>query len=105
MPEWLSLKRKTAFKYLDYTVPLGIPEIVQPGEDISIVSYGSTLRIVQEAVVSLGQAGISCEVIDVQTLLPFDINHLIADSLKKTSRILFVDEDVPEVPQHICLIK
>jgi pyruvate/2-oxoglutarate/acetoin dehydrogenase E1 component len=89
------LKEKLPSNLLDYTVPLGVPEIVQEGEDISIVSYGSTLRIVQEACISLQQAGISCEIIDVQTLLPFDINHIIVDSLKKTSRILFVDEDVP----------
>ncbi|MEO6670551.1 MAG: thiamine pyrophosphate-dependent enzyme [Ferruginibacter sp.] len=89
------LKEKLPSNILDYTVPLGVPEIVQEGDDISIVSYGSTLRIVQEACISLEQAGISCEIIDVQTLLPFDINHIIVGSLKKTSRILFVDEDVP----------
>lgn len=89
------LKEKLPSNLLDYTVPLGVPEIVQEGDDISIVSYGSTLRIVQEACISLEQAGISCEIIDVQTLLPFDINHIIVGSLKKTSRILFVDEDVP----------
>ena len=78
------------------TVPLGIPEIIKQGEDITIVSYGSTLRIIQESVNSLEATGISCEIIDVQTLLPFDINHIIVESLKKTSRIVFVDEDVPE---------
>ena len=89
------LKEKLPANLLDYTVPLGVPEIVQEGEDITIVSYGSTLRIVQEACISLQQAGISCEIVDVQTLLPFDINHIIVGSLKKTNRILFVDEDVP----------
>jgi pyruvate/2-oxoglutarate/acetoin dehydrogenase E1 component len=89
------LKEKMPANLLEYTVPLGIPEIVQAGEDVTIVSYGSTLRIIQDAVDRLTKEGISCEVIDVQTLLPFDIHHMILDSLKKTNRILFVDEDVP----------
>ena len=89
------LKEKLPSNLLTYTVPLGVPEIVKEGEDITIVSYGSTLRIVQEAVSRLDQSGISCEVVDVQTLLPFDIHHLISKSLSKTNRILFVDEDVP----------
>jgi pyruvate/2-oxoglutarate/acetoin dehydrogenase E1 component len=78
-----------------YTVPLGIPEVVEEGEDVTIVTYGSTLRIVLEATATLDKMGISCEVVDVQTLLPFDINHQIVESLKKTNRIVFVDEDVP----------
>ena len=89
------LKEKLPSNLLDYTIPLGIPEVVKGGDDITIVSYGSTLRIVQEAAVGLESQGISCEIIDVQTLLPFDIHHMIVESLKKTSRILFVDEDVP----------
>jgi len=89
------LKETLPSNLLDYTVPLGVPEIIKEGEDITIVSYGSTLRIVQEAAERLVTSGISCEIVDVQTLLPFDINHKIADSLKKTNRILFVDEDVP----------
>ena len=89
------LKEKLPSNLLDYTVQLGVPEVVKEGDDITLVSYGSTLRIVQEAATSLEKMDISCEVIDVQTLLPFDINHLIAGSLKKTSRILFIDEDVP----------
>lgn len=89
------LKEKLPSNLLAYTVPLGIPEVLKEGDDITIVSYGSTLRIVQEAAETLAKAGINCEVIDVQTLLPFDINHSILESLKKTSRILFVDEDVP----------
>ncbi len=78
-----------------FTVPLGVPEVIQEGTDITIVSYGSTLRIIQEATQYLAAQGISCEIVDVQTLLPFDINHQIVESLKKTNRILFVDEDVP----------
>ncbi|MEO7445484.1 MAG: thiamine pyrophosphate-dependent enzyme [Ferruginibacter sp.] len=89
------LKETLPGNLLAYTVPLGIPEIILEGEDITIVSYGSTLRIVTEAAEVLTTAGTSCEIIDVQTLLPFDINHDIVKSLKKTSRILFVDEDVP----------
>ena len=89
------LKEKLPANLIDYTVPLGVPEIVKAGTDISIISYGSTIRIVQEAAEVLGKLGISCEVIDVQTLLPFDIHHSIVESLKKTSRIVFVDEDVP----------
>ena len=89
------LKEKLPSNLLAYTVPLGIPEIIKKGDDITLVSYGSTLRIVQEAAATLEKTGIHCEVIDVQTLLPFDINHSIVASLKKTSRILFIDEDVP----------
>ena len=89
------LKEKLPFNLLEYRVALGIPEIVKPGTDITIVSYGSTLRIIEEATESLEKLNISCEVIDVQTLLPFDIHHSILESLKKTNRILFVDEDVP----------
>lgn len=89
------LKEKLPSNLLEMTVPLGIPEVIMEGTDVTIVSYGSTLRIIQDAVVSLEPFGISCEIIDVQTLLPFDINHLILESLKKTNRIVFVDEDVP----------
>lgn len=89
------LKEKLPSSLLDYQLPLGVPEIVREGKDITIVSYGSTLRIVEEAAEFLHQQNIDVEVVDVQTLLPFDIHHKIGDSLKKTNRILFVDEDVP----------
>jgi pyruvate/2-oxoglutarate/acetoin dehydrogenase E1 component/TPP-dependent pyruvate/acetoin dehydrogenase alpha subunit len=89
------LKESVPSNINEFTVPLGMPEIVRAGEDITIVSYGSTLRIVEDAAIRLAAIGIDCEVIDVQTLLPFDINHQIVASLKKTNRILFVDEDVP----------
>ena len=89
------LKESVPSNINEFTVPLGMPEIVRAGEDITIVSYGSTLRIVEDAAIRLAAMGIDCEVIDVQTLLPFDINHQIVASLKKTNRILFVDEDVP----------
>ena len=89
------LKEKLPSNLLEFTVPLGVPEVIKEGTDVTIVSYGSTLRIIQDAVNVLETQGISCEIVDVQTLLPFDINHTILDSLKKTNRIVFVDEDVP----------
>jgi len=89
------LKEKLPSNLLEYCVPLGVPEIIREGEDVTIVSYGSTLRIVQDAVQSLQLLGISCEIVDAQTLLPFDINHMILGSLKKTNRIIFIDEDAP----------
>jgi pyruvate/2-oxoglutarate/acetoin dehydrogenase E1 component/TPP-dependent pyruvate/acetoin dehydrogenase alpha subunit len=89
------LKETVPSNINEFTVPLGMPEMIRAGADITIVSYGSTLRIVEDAAVRLAALGIDCEVIDVQTLLPFDINHQIVASLKKTNRILFVDEDVP----------
>lgn len=90
------LKERVPQNLLDFTVPLGVPEIVQEGDDITIVSYGSTLRVIAEAIEQyLEPAGISVELIDVQTLLPFDVNGMIVDSLQKTGRVLFIDEDVP----------
>lgn len=89
------LKERLPKNLLDYTVALGIPDILREGDDVTIVTYGSMVRIVQEAAVALEPAGVQCEIIDVQTLLPFDREHLIVKSLKKTNRILFVDEDVP----------
>lgn len=89
------LKEKLPSNLLELTVPLGIPEIIKYGTDVTVVSYGSTLRIVMDAAERLEQLNIHCEVVDVQTLLPFDINHQIVESLKKTNRIVFVDEDVP----------
>jgi len=89
------IKEKLPENLLTYTVPLGIPETIKEGTDITMVTYGATLRIVLEAAETLGKININCEVIDVQTLLPFDINHHIVASLKKTNRIIFIDEDVP----------
>jgi len=88
------LKEKLPSNLIEFTLPLGVPEVIKAGTDITMVSYGSTLRIVQEAVEILNRMDISCEIIDVQTLIPFDINHLILASLKKTNRIVFIDEDV-----------
>ena len=89
------LKEKLPSNLLEFTVPFGIPEIVREGTDITIVSYGATLRVAQTAATMLDALHISCEIVDVQTLLPFDIHHKILESLKKTNRIVFVDEDVP----------
>ena len=79
----------------EFTVPAGIPEVLRAGADISLVTYGACCRIVLEAAEQLSQVGIEAEVIDVQSLLPFDIQGRIVESLKKTGHILFVDEDVP----------
>ena len=79
----------------ELTVPLGVPEILRPGTDVTLVTYGACCRIVLEAAEVLSQVGIEAEVIDVQTLLPFDRYGAILESLKKTSRIVFIDEDVP----------
>lgn len=79
----------------EYTVPLGKAELIKEGTDITVVSYGSTLRVVEEAAEELAAFGISVEIIDPQTLLPFDTDHLCAASLKKTNKLLVVDEDVP----------
>lgn len=90
------LKERMPANLGEMTVSMGIPEIIRTGEDVTIVSYGSTLRVIEEAITNyLEPQGISCEVVDVQTLLPFDVNHIILESLKKTNRIVFIDEDVP----------
>jgi 2-oxoisovalerate dehydrogenase E1 component len=78
----------------EFKTPIGIPEIVIPGNDITLVSYGSTFNICEKACAQLQDLGISVELIDVQTLLPFDINHIISKSLEKTNKLLLVDEDV-----------
>ncbi|MCX6258652.1 MAG: transketolase, partial [Bacteroidia bacterium] len=78
-----------------YRTPLGIPEILRNGSDITLVTYGSCVRIAQDAVDQLAEFDISCELIDVQTLLPFDTEKIILGSIKKTNKALFFDEDVP----------
>jgi pyruvate/2-oxoglutarate/acetoin dehydrogenase E1 component/TPP-dependent pyruvate/acetoin dehydrogenase alpha subunit len=89
------LKEQMPTNLMSFKVALGVPEIIREGNDITIVSYGSTIRIIEDAALRLAEMGIDCEIIDVQTLLPFDIHHQILASLKKTNRIVFVDEDVP----------
>jgi len=89
------LKEKMPKNISEIRVELGKPEILLSGNNITIVSYGSSINLVLEASRLLNAIGISCEVIDVQTLIPFDTNHLILESIKKTSRVVFIDEDVP----------
>ncbi|MEO6453823.1 MAG: thiamine pyrophosphate-dependent enzyme [Ginsengibacter sp.] len=89
------LKERLPSNLIEFTVPLGIPEVIKTGSDITMVTYGSITRIVLEAAEILDTLNISCEIIDVQTLLPFDIKYRILESLKKTNRIIFIDEDVP----------
>ena len=89
------LKEKLPANIGEFTVPLGHAEVVKQGTDITIVSYGSTLRIVQEAAEELEKLGISVEIVDPQTLLPFDTRGVCVRSLEKTNKILVVDEDVP----------
>ena len=79
----------------EYTLPLGIPEVLCEGKDLTIVTYGACCKIALDASEKLNEVGISAEIIDVQSLLPFDINNSIVESLKKTNRIIFLDEDVP----------
>ena len=88
------LKEKLPTNLSEIRTPIGIPEITQEGTNITIVTYGSTWRIVSAAAKELQKIGISCEVIDVQSLLPFDVNHKIVESITKTNKVLFVDEDV-----------
>jgi pyruvate/2-oxoglutarate/acetoin dehydrogenase E1 component/TPP-dependent pyruvate/acetoin dehydrogenase alpha subunit len=89
------LKEKMPSNLGEFKTPLGVPEILQSGNDVTLVTYGSTCRIASEACEQLKAIGISVELIDVQTLLPFDVNALICESVKLTNRLLVVDEDVP----------
>lgn len=89
------LKEKLPSNIGEYKIPLGVPEVLSEGTDVTLVTYGSSIRIAQDAIKQLAEHGISVELIDVQTLLPFDVNHMIVESLKKTNRIVFFDEDVP----------
>ncbi|HEX8169706.1 MAG TPA: thiamine pyrophosphate-dependent enzyme [Thermoanaerobaculia bacterium] len=89
------IKEKLPSNVAGFTLPLGVPEVVRAGRDVTLVSYGATLRIVLEAAELLASVGIEAEVIDVQTLLPFDRTGTIVESLRKTNRIAFIDEDVP----------
>ncbi len=88
-------KEKMPANVGEFTVPLGVPEIIKQGEDITIVTYGAMCKIVMDAAEQLANVGISVEVIDVQTLLPFDIHKIVLKSIKKTNRVIFADEDVP----------
>ncbi len=89
------LREKKPLNLGEYRIAVGKPEVLKKGVDITLVTYGSCVRIAQDAADQLQEFGIDVELIDVQTLLPFDINHTIVESLKKTNKILFFDEDVP----------
>jgi pyruvate/2-oxoglutarate/acetoin dehydrogenase E1 component len=89
------VKEKLPDNIGEMTVPLGIPEVIREGTDVTIVTYGACCRIALDAAAKLAKAGIEAEVVDVQSLLPFDVHGRIVESLKKTNRILFLDEDVP----------
>lgn len=88
------LKEMLPTNLSEFTVPVGVPETLIHGTDVTVVTYGSCIRIAQEGIALLADKGISVELIDVQSLLPFDINHDIVESLKKTNKVVFMDEDV-----------
>jgi pyruvate/2-oxoglutarate/acetoin dehydrogenase E1 component len=79
----------------EFTIPLGVPETIREGSDVTIVTYGACCRIAVDAAEKLSKVGIEVEIIDVQSLLPFDVHGKIVESLKKTNRVIFLDEDVP----------
>jgi 2-oxoisovalerate dehydrogenase E1 component len=89
------LKEKQPSNFGEFKLALGIPEILQEGTDVTLVTYGSSTRIAQEAIKHLEKHGVSIELIDVQTLIPFDIHKSIVESVKKTNRLVVLDEDVP----------
>ncbi len=89
------LKEKLPDNVGEFTVPLGVPEILASGTDVTLVTYGSCVRIAEKGIEMLAKKGISVELIDVQTLIPFDLEHMIVESLKKTNKVVFLDEDIP----------
>ncbi|HET7152133.1 MAG TPA: transketolase C-terminal domain-containing protein, partial [Candidatus Kapabacteria bacterium] len=89
------LKERKPDNIGEFTVPLGVPEVIRAGSDVTIVTYGACCRVAMEAAETLTTVGIETEIVDVQSLLPFDLHGMIGESLKKTNRILFLDEDVP----------
>src|SRR6478736_7113112 len=89
------LKEKMPLNYGEFKTPIGVVETLREGTDITLVSYGSTLRIVEQTAKELFEAGIDCEIIDLQSLLPFDVNQDIVKSIEKTNRLLVIDEDLP----------
>lgn len=89
------LKEKLPDNIGEFTLPLGVPDVIREGTDVTLVTYGSCVRIAEEACALLDEYGISVELIDPQTLLPFDLHHRIVESVKKTGRVVFLDEDMP----------
>jgi pyruvate/2-oxoglutarate/acetoin dehydrogenase E1 component/TPP-dependent pyruvate/acetoin dehydrogenase alpha subunit len=89
------LKEKMPENLLEFTIPLGKPEVLLKGTDITLVTYGSCVRVAEKAIDILKTLNISVELIDIQTLMPFDLEGIILDSIKKTNRVVFLDEDIP----------
>jgi len=89
------LREKRPENIGEFNSPVGIPEIIIEGSDVTLVTYGSCVRIAEDAAKQLKDFNIHIELIDVQTLIPFDLNHRILESMKKTNKIIFFDEDVP----------
>lgn len=89
------LKERLPANVGEFTVPLGQPDVLREGSDVTLVTYGACCRVAEEAADTLSRIGVEVEIIDVQTLLPFDLDHRILESVKKTSRVVFLDEDVP----------
>lgn len=89
------LKENLPSNILDFKLPLGVPEIMIEGEDVTLVTYGACVRIAEKAVEMLEAYDVSVELIDVQTLLPFDTQQIIGRSIAKTNRVIFMDEDLP----------
>lgn len=89
------LKEKLPQNILEFKIPLGVPEIISAGEDVTLVTYGACVRIAEKAVKSLEEYDVSVELIDARTLLPFDTRHIIGNSIAKTGRVIFMDEDLP----------
>jgi pyruvate/2-oxoglutarate/acetoin dehydrogenase E1 component len=89
------LKERLPDNLGEFTVPVGVPEILQRGTDLTLVTYGSCVRVAQEGIKLLEKVGISLELIDAQSLLPFDVHHQVLESVKKTNRLVVLDEDVP----------
>lgn len=89
------LKERIPDNIAEFKVPVGVPEVIREGNDLTVVTYGSMCRVILQAAQELEEVGISVEVIDVQSLLPFDVHHSIIESIKKTNRVVFADEDVP----------
>lgn len=89
------LKEKQPANFGEYKIALGVPEVLSAGTDVTLVTYGSSVRVAQEAMKQLEKHGISVELIDVQTLIPFDIDKMLVESVKKTNRLVVLDEDVP----------
>ena len=89
------VKEKLPSNIGEFCIPLGVPEVLREGSDVTVVTYGACCRIAAEAAELLAEVGIQVELIDVQTLVPFDRDQRIVDSIRKTNRVVFLDEDVP----------